>query len=261
MINIKDISILNQLSTDYLMVKFDIEDTDEPLTDYVFGVYRSLYPEDDTTYEPIVDSLTDFQYQDTTVNLLRYDVNYYYKIRVTNTNTGESVLSSSYGHLYNIQPDPISAISLYESQKLLEMLDNDPVYVLLRRRSGTRCPACWDSIRKQSNISNCQVCYGTGYSPGYSVPISTRISYMSPISPEQFVVSSDRVAVEESPINAWISNYPIVVPGDIIVDSKYNYRYLINGLQPIKRNYKFLLRQIVTMQKLPPSNIIYKLSI
>lgn len=45
------------------------------------------------------------------------------------------------------------------------------VVVLKRRTFGTRCSFCYDAATKQSLISNCSECYGTGFQGGYWTPL------------------------------------------------------------------------------------------
>ena len=50
---------------------------------------------------------------------------------------------------------------------------SDPVYVLKRRRSGTRCSSCYTRDMRASSKPDCEICYGTGFVGGYYDPIPT----------------------------------------------------------------------------------------
>jgi len=261
MLSIASISVFNTLSTDFLLVKFDITPTQESVNDYTFNIYRSLSPEDTSMFFCIAHNITETQYEDHGVNLMRFDTNYYYKVRANNVNTGESVMSNCYGHLYHTEPDNLAFIMLYENQRLLELINNDPVSVLLKRRLGVRCSNCWDSVRKQARLADCPVCYGTGVVGGYSAAISIRIGYLTPFPGQQMGINTDRVSVEEAPVTAWTTNYPILQPDDVIVDSTHNYRFEIDDMRPIYKNQKMLIRQTFTMHRVPATDVIFTLPV
>ena len=83
---------------------------------------------------------------------------------------------------------------------------------------------------------------------------------MSPPDIHQASASPDEVGYEESLINVWTLNYPIIHANDIIVDC-YNDRYNILSVQRVTKNNKFVLRQILNIQKLPPNHVIYEFPI
>jgi len=75
MVQIKKINIINTLSLDFLLIQFEIEDTEEDLNNYEFDIYRSNSPEGD--FELISSNVESFEYKDYTVNLYKKSISYY----------------------------------------------------------------------------------------------------------------------------------------------------------------------------------------
>ena len=75
---------------------------------------------------------------------------YYYKIEVENTATQQKQMSKIYGSLRYHIPDKISSTIAYQYEKYLEVVGNEPVLLLLRKRFGQKCQLCWDDVRMQS---------------------------------------------------------------------------------------------------------------
>ncbi len=258
MITIKSINVINNLSLDYLIVKFTCDDTTENLADYVFDIYRSQSPEG--PFEIVAQDLSSFEYIDNTVNLYKTSVKYYYKVKVKNIVTLEEQFSDIIGQLLSHNPDNIANTVIHEYNVYLDNVVDNPEYiVLIKKRFGQKCNVCWDDVRMQPRTTDCLSCYGTGYTGGYLDPIRIKGSNISGEAGMQISVDTSDVGESKQPIQIWIKNYPIVQPGDIIIDNM-NRRYEINQWKPTVKN-GYILRQILTMYELPPSNVAYKIPI
>jgi hypothetical protein len=102
----------------------------------------------------------------------------------------------------------------------------NPSTVIKRKTWGTHCPLCWDNLRRQTTKSKCPTCNGTGLVVGYYQPIEVQISYET--SPKDATHTQTGMDVF-STIGARMSNYPIVRPGDIVINNDTNRRYKINS--------------------------------
>ena len=255
MIDVTKIEVLNMFNTETLLIRFAIEDTMEDINNYKFDVLRSNSPL--TDYDIIEEDIKNFEYIDSNVNLYRSSLLYFYKIRTTNINSGEVATTDFYGQFTYREPDNIALTVMHQYDTYLDNVINNPsVHILQRKKFGTRC-GCWDDIRMQRKKEFCEECYNTGYTGGYYSPVAVKINYLSTEAGMQQLIQQTDNGEQSNPIQAWIKNLPIVSIGDIIIDN-INRRYEVINWQPTTKN-GYLLRQVLTLSKLPASNIAYKI--
>lgn len=266
-----------------LLLKWDIEDTSEKLENYYYRIYRTtfdydafqegekqgklhkLYLENNEDVELIamVDA-TLFEFLDDTINAYRSDIQYYYEIYACRVDTQEVSTPVPLLYLFNkwTKKDIIGGQNyvgyIREIQKkYLQVINNTTGYILQKKRFGERCPYCWDDIRNQTSRYDCPCCFGTGYAGGYHRPYEVKFNYMTPVR-----ISSENPRMEgtensENSINVWIESYPLVYEGDIFIDEK-NERYKVNSIHHTTKNNEYILRQDLTLTKLPLSDVVYK---
>lgn len=205
-----------------------------------FTIYKSTSPNDG--YDVIETHHATPFYVDNDVNLHDVGLRYYYKIEgyeggvVVSTLTGESMR-------YNNRDNVANKI-MHEFSVILRVMNNPPVKVLLKRRTGKRCPNCWNPITNKVRFSNCEVCNGTGVISGYHKPIETRISRdFSQLVDYTSMLDGEKV--NKTSVNAWISNFPLVSPGDVIVDTM-NQRFLIERVAQRTKS-QFIIRQVLDL--------------
>ncbi len=256
MLAVKRLHVHNNYSAATL-VRWDIEDTSELLDDFTFNVYASLSSASEFTKineEPI----TGFSYLYNHPFVSDSSVKLYFKVEVVNTTTQESVLCSAVGAAYLTPSDPIADTIIYQNEVLLKrVLGRPPVKLLIKRRAGTRCSVCWDEELMEVTKSNCINCYSTGYKDGYLPPEEIYISFTEPGFITRFDVA-DVKDVQQGVTQAWSSNYPLILPSDVIVD-EFNRRFIVMQVQPTTKSGLIYLRQLLQLQLLPPTDIIYKL--
>ena len=93
MITIKKINVTNKFSIKFVNITFEIEDTYEDLSKYRFDLYKA-----DTEFEDFklaYSNIQDFECNDYNVSIQNPEVGYHYKIKITNTETGESCFSDT----------------------------------------------------------------------------------------------------------------------------------------------------------------------
>lgn len=256
MIKVRELNILNNFSTSYLLIKFSIDSTDENIDDYRFDVLKSKTVSEEFRITEC--DVKTFQYYDHDVNLLKQTNQFLYKIRVTNLITGQSV-DSEIARIEFREPDNTALAVMHQYNTYLKHVIRNPlIYIYQKKRFGQKC-SCWDDIRKQRKKDVCTECYNTSFVGGYYEGIKTEMSYLSTDSSLQQLISQTDVGEQASPIQIWIKNLPLVQPGDIIVDN-LNRRYEVINWQPTVKN-GYILRQILNLTKLPSSDIAYKIPI
>ena len=255
MIQLKTLVVSDQFGLDFLNISFSLADTSEDITEYQFDLLRSN--NDKEAFVVIAKDIKNFKFVDSDVNLYRIDLKYYYKVQITNKVNSE-ILFSDISEFTTNEPDSYASalISMYDLY-LETAINNNPVRLLKKKRSGEIC-SCFDEVRNRAKTTRCEICFGTKYVGGYYSAEELRISYFnSPSIVQKFDAAN--VADDESPIQAWASNYPLIQNDDILVD-KNNSRYVISSYQPTYKNF-YLLKQTFQMQRLHRSNIAYKMPI
>lgn len=219
-----------------------------------FELSRSSAP--DSGYEIIAtDLLTPF-YQDTNVNLSDNGRRYFYEVK--GYTGGVEVDKSSGGVAQYSKPDGIANVVIHESQVVLKVMNNPKVQILLKRREGKRCPNCWNPITKKVRFTDCPVCNGTGIIGGYHLPIVTRISRdFSQLADNTSMLDGEKV--DKSPVQAWITNTPLVSPGDVIADIM-NQRFLIERVVQRTKS-QHIIRQIIDMIPLEKGHPSYNVEL
>jgi len=166
-----------------------------------------------------------------------------------------------YGSInYNKSDDNIANYIKYLNNKLLDVIDNEDIWVYTKKRSGTRCTHCWDSVRRQKNTDDCEYCFGSGYEGGFNTPVRSRMSYLTFPEIVQKVTDVSEDRSEDNPINVWLMFDSKLEPGDVIVDFKNN-RFIVDNIQYTNKNNAVIIRQILRLNNVPRDNIIYKLQI
>lgn len=258
MLTVKRLYVHNNYSAATL-VRWDVEDTSELSDDFTFNVYTSLSPTSEFTKineYPI----TGFSYLYNHPFISDSSVKLYFKVEVVNKETQESILYNVVGATYLTPSDPIADTIIYQNDVLLSrILGRPPAKLLIKRRAGTRCFSCWDEELMEVTKSNCTECYSTGYKNGYLPPEEIYISFTEPGFITRLDVS-DIKDVQQGVTQAWSGNYPLILPGDIIVD-EFNRRFIVMQVQPTTKSGFIYLRQLLQLQLLPPTDVIYKLKL
>jgi hypothetical protein len=221
----------------------------------IFRLWRSGSPESGFTV--IQNRLTVPFYEDLNVNLYDEADKYYYKVESLDSSGGVSGTSAVMTARYN-KPDNVANKVLYEIKVVLRMMRNPPVYLLIRKRTLDHCTECWNPITKRPKFANCLACFGTGNIGGYYAPFPVLMS--SDVSQSVSISNGeDSNLVKLTPINAWMSNSPLMNPDDVIVDVM-NRRYNIQQVIPRTRS-QYVIRQILQLVPLEKGHPAYNVSV
>lgn len=258
MINISRIYLHHNYNA-AVLIRWDVADTAEELSNFVFNVYTSLSP--DKEFTQVNDApIEELEYLYEEGPRLDSSVKLYFKVEACDLTTGETSLSDATGAVYLTPTDEIAETIIYQYNIFLQhVLGRPPVKLLIKRRSGTRCPACWDVELGEVTKSSCSNCYSVGYANGYMPPKDIYISFTEPGFATKFDIGDVR-DVQQGVTQAWCLNYPLVLPGDVIVD-EFNRRFRIIQVQPTTRSGQIYLRQMLQLQLIPPTDVIYNLEI
>jgi hypothetical protein len=239
-------------STNSILVRWGAS-TDR-LDNFTFSVYQALAA--DGTYELIASNIVGNTYQHNVALNPSSTVKWYFKVSADNLTTQESSLSSCISSLYFTPTDPVAEAILFQHEYFLKnILNRPPVKLLIKNRSGVRCPVCWDEELQQVTKSRCLTCYSTGYTGGY-YPLDVYISFTEPGFSERFDIT-DVQDVQQGVTTAWAPNYPLIQSSDVIVD-EFNRRFIVLQAQPTTKDGRVYLRQLLQLQLIPANNSIYK---
>jgi hypothetical protein len=219
-----------------------------------FTVFRSNAEQNG--FEVLADQVSVPFFVDKTVNLYDDAIHYYYKVE--GYDNGAKVDETEVVTMQYHKADAIANKVIYESRVALRVMNNPPVFALIHKREGTPCPQCWNPVTKKIRFAGCTTCNGTGILTGYYPPIPIRISIdISGMEDTHSMLDGSEVTL--SPINAWILNTPLLVPGDVLVDIM-NQRYRVN--QAIKRTKsQYVIRQLLQLIPLKKGHPAYNVDV
>ena len=91
---------------------------------------------------------------------------------------------------------------------LLRRFNGSFAAFLLRRQSGERCSACWDSTLKRRMRSNCRTCFDTGFTGGYSKPYYGWLFHWDPARSLQLIPMGESKSQKGQ--DDWTTSYPLL---------------------------------------------------
>lgn len=252
MLEVSKISISQKFSSKFLFIEFEINNTMEDINEYQFDILRSdAY---NGKYEVVASDVKNFCFKDYSVNLINPTIEYFYKIRIIDKVTNE--ISESDVKKLTLKSDDnyITYLNYINNKYLNDVIADDKLKLLKRKRFGTYCE-CYDDVREKSSKANCTMCYGTKFTGGYFPPIDISVNYLnSPNLSEELDVKG--ISQVGTPVQFWTTSFPIIHQGDIIVLPDNSRCKVVSWANSEKNNVS--LRQMVTIQKIPESDVIYK---
>lgn len=261
MINIRNLKAMSNMSLDYLIIEWEIDDTAEPLRNYRYDIYRCVGADNEDEYELLGTVSGDsFYFFDETAKQHKRGIHFYYivvPVYIPTENIGEPRKCISF---YDKKNDVYANYIRYVNNVYLNVIGNRSGYILIKRRFGQRCSKCWDDIRRQHRQHNCSSCFGTGYENGYHKPSIIKYSYMSQPPGFHENVGMDGRGDDVQNTTIWTESYPIISVGDIFIDNNNN-RFKITHIQRTMKNNEFMLRQVLDMQLLSTADPVYNVNI
>lgn len=243
---------------DELAIFWQVEiDPEENILDFEMFVLRSESPEGE--FEVVSPGLFDtFSFVDLDVCTRSKWRKFYYKIKAVFTPSGAETFSDVKNSFI---PTEINLIGLEIARRNREVLLAEfvgvPCTLFVKRTFGPRCPDCWDFLKKQVRRSNCESCFRVGRANGYYTPIFPVLFQLNPHG--QSIDHSNLGELEPAQTNAWTSNFPLLKPGDVIVEPG-NRRWRISAVSTTEQ-FRVPVRQMVNIYYIDPSDIEYNLEV
>jgi len=121
---------------------------------------------------------------------------------------------------------------------------------------GEECTSCHDKLLNQSIVNNCPVCYGVGFTGGYSAPIEVYVAY-SPVSEEKIDTGYGKFNIVQMP--SWTIGYPTINDNDILLRDRDKEMFRV--VQPIRRTGRrmFIARQTFNINGIDHGSVEYNL--
>jgi hypothetical protein len=253
---------VRSFNLDHLDVFWEIAAVPGPRTDqdmheifnYEFYVLRAgdspLGP-----YEQLGGPLLDtYSFRDVRVSLLHKWREYYYKLKIVDRRTGETVETdpASQG---DPPPDLIAGEILRQEDMLFREWSGRRCWLFPKRTFGPRC-TCFDPIQKRIKNSNHLPCYGTGFLGGYMSPVECWVQ-IDP-NPKQ----SEHTSLQElqpGDTTARLIAYPPVSKDDILVETE-NRRWRVIKVASTQR-LRANVRQELVLHEIPKGDIEYSLPV
>ena len=254
MIDVTNIKIDDFYGIKFLYITFNVSELTEPEENYRFDLYRSVNQSD--LFECIASDVKDFRYKDENVNLRNLNISYYYKIKATEKSTGNVSWSEIFRYDAHTIDEWAMAIIEIEEKYLRDVVNNEPAFVLQKKRTGERC-SCYNPNRDAIDNDFCTECYGTAFKGGYYTPQGILINfYNNPSYSHEYTPKDDSDRLGD--IQAWVPNFPRIETEDIIVHG--DIRYIVTAKNDTDKN-GYIIRQILTLSPLPKTNLVYQFEI
>lgn len=250
--------LVRSFSLDWLEFTWEIENTTLDPHDFDWYVERSESPEGpfDTLSGPFTDR---YRYIDNRVNLLHRWRTLFYRIKSVRKDDANDVTYSDAATLGG-EPDLIAKEIQMLERTVWREFTGRLCYLFPVRTFGQWCPACMDAPGKGSTFrkmrSGCLTCYDTKYARGYFNPIEISIQFdPSPKSSQQLSTGE----TQQSNSTARFGNFPLVKPGDIIVEPE-NRRWRVVQVSSTER-LRAKVHHELTLHEIVKGDIEFQLKI
>jgi len=208
--------LVRSFTLDWLELSWEIKNTTLDPHDFDWSVERSESPLG--PWDPLTDAFQDrYQFIDNRVNLEHRWRQLYYRLKSVRKNDATDVVYSDAATLA-ADPDLIAQeIRLLEQTVFKEFIGRT-CWLFPVRTFGQYCPHCMDvgkggTYRKIR--SNCLTCYDTKYARGYMDPMELSVQFDPSPKAQQALGTGE---TQQSNTTARMSYFPLVKPGDIIVE-------------------------------------------
>jgi len=176
-----------------------------------------------------------------------------YRVKCRHKKTLEETISEQFAHEGNL--DLVGLYIVDEHNFLLKDVTGVPSLIYQRRRGGIMCPKCYDPIQKKRTMSHCTSCYGTNWVGGFFNPIQSYVDFNP--NPKNITISQWG-EVQENETQALMSNFPSVVPGDIVRELPENRLWRV-VLVTVTEKRRVQMLQFVRLSEIKPADVEYSI--
>lgn len=198
------------------------------------------------------------EFLDQTANLIDLNKVYYYRVRAVEFQGTTPVQT------FNSEPETwdgdLDLVGLYVVDEHIfahRWVHGVPAMVFKKKKDAAVCPECWDSVMKRVTKSNCKTCFGTGKLGGYYAPIEVWMTFEPDPKIEQVVDWGKR---QESQTDIMFTNYPLLVPDDVIFEVRENKFWKVSNVRAPEKNRTIML-QMARLSAVYPTDIEYKIEV
>ena len=147
----------------------------------------------------------------------------FYRLTVREIATPENILVRSKPITTSKGGSKITSEIIRQHEITLRGVNTHPGYgawdfaLYKRTKHGTLCTSCTDPYTgERGTVARCEQCQGTGYIEGWTLPVTFRLRWMTPV-PKSTIIEAYGSS-EEIVRQAWTAAYPIIEPGDMMVE-------------------------------------------
>lgn len=253
---------VRSFSLDWLVLHWEIGNVPGPrndaerheIFDYEFFILRAgdspMGP-----YEQVGGPLIDqYSFRDVSVSLMHKWRQYFYKLRIVDRRTGESVETEDVGSVAS-PPDLIAMEIMRQEDVLFREFVGRRCWLFPIRTFGPRC-SCYDMTLGRITRSNHAPCFGTGFLGGFMSPVEVFIQ-IDP-NPRQSNSTSLQEVQPSDTVGRMIS-FPPVNPHDILIETE-NRRWRVLSVTTTER-LRAMVRQELRLHEIPRGDIEYALPV
>ena len=198
------------------------------------------------------------EYIDHTVNLKDLNKIYYYRVRAVEYEDDTPLQTfTSKETTWDGDLDLTGIYVVDEHLFAMRWVFGVPAMIFKKRRDGTYCPECWDSVLKRTTKSQCLTCYGTGRVGGFYPPIDVWMSFEPDPRVEQVVEWGKR---QPTQTDIMFTNYPLLNVDDLILELKPNRFWKVSNQRGPEKNRTTML-QFARLDAINPSDVEQRLEV
>jgi hypothetical protein len=252
MITLDNVKV-NCRDLDYLSITWQVARTVEDLLSYTFQISRSEATEG--PYEPITAEFSDrYEFRDYIAPRKHEWRLFHYKIKIKNVETGETF---EYGPVTANARPPLDALEIMRLEEVLfREFVGRPCLLVPIRTFGQTCPQCYDSVTGRVTLSNCPMCYTTGYTGGYLNPT---VIYLQIDPSARMQQSNPPMTQQHSMTTGRCSAATYIKPKDIVLEEGGR-RWRVSAVSVTER-LRFPVRQELQLTAIPIGDVEYGLDI
>ena len=134
-------------------------------------------------------------------------------------------------------------------------------YLLKRIRWGSYCTNCRDRDSGVQIKSRCLICYDTGFTGGYYLPVECFYGVLGPYSVKE-PYGDNRSFFQEGPSGTLqFMDIPVVYPGDIWVEKATDIRYYLGNIISAQRFGNVKLIATAECRQIDFSDVVYRFNV
>ena len=247
------------LPRDGVHVQWQVEPEKTDLDLIELQLQRSESPHGPFIELQVLDPTRIFSWTDRTAPWRPKNFELYYRLAGVEKSTGDVVTTCpAFGFQGRL---PLDAVEIIRQHNILLRGVNGHVSltgiectVYKRRTFGARCQHCTDENTGQRVISQCRVCGGTGFGDsGYYDPI---VVYMSFQPHPRHVQIMNLGKIEDNETVAFMTNFPIMYPGDMVVEPSERHWRVVN-IEVTERK-RVVVHQLLRLRQLDHNDVEYE---